>query len=335
MTLRVVSVACGVCNSETYAPFASGKDYEYNTTADVFHMVRCLSCGNVYLNPRPVAEELGTIYPDNYYSYNYDKAINPIALKAKKSLDQIKARGWLKSVKQPKPVVLDVGCGNGHILELLQSIGIPKTNLFGVEMNEAQMKRLRDDGYQAFNGRIEDVAPLLSDTKFDLILLLQVLEHVEHPATMIDTLSKMLAPGGVLILETPNSQSLDVDLFSKSYWGGYHFPRHFNIFDKNTLHRLVKQNGLDVLSTKYLPAHSFWIFSLHHSISDGWHCDWLARWFDPLQNIPLLAIFTAFDLVRAGCGFKTSNIQVISTRLITDVPEKRIESAFKGKGGTN
>jgi 2-polyprenyl-3-methyl-5-hydroxy-6-metoxy-1,4-benzoquinol methylase len=312
MGLRLISVPCGVCGRENCAPFATGKDFEYETTADIFHMVRCLDCANIYLNPRPSSEDLGTIYPANYYSYNYDKAINPLALKSKNFLDQIKMRGWLKQIENPQPTILDVGCGNGHILEAFHSVGISKDRLYGVEMNGSQIERLAKLGYRAFDGRIEDTVNQFAGVKFDLILLLQVIEHVEHPASMIRLLSEMLSSDGMLILETPNSESLDVDLFNKSYWGGYHFPRHFNIFSKQTLQRLVESNGLQLVSFKYLPAHSFWIFSLHHLIMDGLRLPTLAKWFNPLQNIPLLALFTGFDLVRARLGFKTSNVQIIA-----------------------
>jgi hypothetical protein len=64
----------------------------------------------------------------------------------------------------------------------------------------------------------------------------------------------------------------------------------------------------------FLPAHSFWIFSLHHLMADGWQWPRPARFFNPLQNVALLSLFTGFDLVRAKLGFSTSNVQLIAVK---------------------
>jgi 2-polyprenyl-3-methyl-5-hydroxy-6-metoxy-1,4-benzoquinol methylase len=293
---------------------ASGKDFEYGTSDDVFAMVRCLDCGNIYLNPRPTAAELGVIYPPNYYAYNYDTAINPLALKAKDVLDGMKVKKWLKYSPNSKPVFLDVGCGDGRYLRMMHELGVPKDSLYGVEMDERQIAKLRDEGYQAYCGRIEDVFEQLPVGSFEMIVLLQVLEHVSDPSLVMEKLSRLLRVGGVLIVETPNTESLDVSLFKHGYWGGYHFPRHWNLFSEKTLRKLAVDQGLEVTAFNYLPAHSFWIYSLHHLVADRFKRPKLAKFFDPFQNLPLLSLATGFDIIRATLGFKTSNVQMVATK---------------------
>jgi SAM-dependent methyltransferase len=309
--LKMENVSCGVCRSSEARQFASGKDFEYHCSEDEFRMVECDECGNVYLNPRPTKEELGTIYPTNYYSYNYDTAINPLAIKAKDFLDQRKVKSWLRYVRTKSPRFMDVGCGNGRILHMLHKLGLPKQNLSGVEMHQGQMDRLNEEGYRGYNGRIEDVEGQLEAGSFDLIVMLQVLEHVEDPFSCVGSLARLLDKDGVLIVETPNTKSFDVRLFRDRYWGGYHFPRHWNLFSVQTLTRLASDHGLKVEAVNYLPAHSFWIFSLHHLAEERWKNLTLAKFFNPLQNMPLLSFFTAFDILRAKCGYQTSNVQVV------------------------
>jgi 2-polyprenyl-3-methyl-5-hydroxy-6-metoxy-1,4-benzoquinol methylase len=314
MNLRTLSmevVHCGVCHGEQSRLFANGRDFEYQTSDDDFKMVECIDCGNVYLNPRPTSGELDTIYPQNYYAYNYDSAINPLAIKAKVFLDQRKVKSWLKYVDAKLPRSMDVGCGNGRILEMLHSLGIAKQNLTGVEMHQGQIDRLNQQGYNGFFGRIEDVGDKLKTDSFDLIVMLQVLEHVENPDSCVKHLAQLLDKKGVLIIETPNTNSFDVRLFKERYWGGYHFPRHWNLFTVQTLERLGAQHGLQVDAVNFLPAHSFWIFSLHHLIEEKWKQPAIAKFFNPLQNIPLLAVFTGFDIIRAKLGFQTSNVQIV------------------------
>lgn len=311
---KLESVLCGVCESDDWVAYASGKDYEYHTSEDTFQIVKCNVCGNLYLNPRPVRDELSRIYPPNYYAYNYDTSINPIALKAKEFLDRRKVKTWLKYVNIDLTNLnfLDVGCGNGRYLQMLHRLGVPKSQLYGIEMSQEAIETLRQEGYQGFYGRLEDVENKLPENTFDLIVLLQVIEHVEHPRAIVQTLSRLLRPGGVLVLETPNTQSLDVNLFRQGYWGGYHFPRHWNLFDRSTLTRLVTQASLEVKDIQFLPSPAFWILSYHHWISDRLQNEKLANWFDPLQNLVLLSLFTGFDLVRSKLGVSTSNIQFVA-----------------------
>ncbi|MCA3003167.1 MAG: class I SAM-dependent methyltransferase [Rhodocyclaceae bacterium] len=313
-TCEVEAVSCGVCNADSGREIARSPDFEYLTADNEFVFVECTACGNVYLNPRPVLAELPRIYPSNYYAYHYETAINPIALRAKDFLDRAKVKQWLSHVPSKSPRCLDVGCGNGRYLDMLATLGTSTGELYGVELDAGPIEKLNAKGYRGFVGRIEDVESQLPLGTFDLIVLLQVLEHVSEPQVVMRSLSKLLAPGGVLIVETPNTTSIDVALFKHRHWGGYHTPRHWNLFNERSLRRLAADNQLHVKSIRYLPSHAFWIFSLHHWVLDGLKMPRLAKLFNPLQNIPLLCIFTGFDIVRAALGFRTSNIQLVVRR---------------------
>jgi SAM-dependent methyltransferase len=279
-------------------------------------MLECCDCGNIYLNPRPTAQELAVIYPPDYYAYSYETTIHPIALKAKNLLDSLKVRRWLSYLAVPVQELqfLDVGCGNGRYLRMLEEMGARRERLWGVELSGDEIAKLNDNGFHGHLGTIEEVAGSLPEGSFDLIVLLQVLEHVPDPARVIELVSRLLAPGGVLIIETPNTESLDGSIFRSQYWGGYHFPRHWNLFSERTLERLAVQGQLEVKAFNYLPAHSFWIFSIHHYLLDRARMPVLAKFFNPHRNIFLLAIFTSFDILRAWLGFKTSNLQMVAQK---------------------
>ncbi|HEY9712710.1 MAG TPA: class I SAM-dependent methyltransferase, partial [Chroococcales cyanobacterium] len=244
----------------------------------------------------------------------YDQTIHPLALKAKEILDKRKVKQWLSYRRGKELTFLDVGCGNGRYLKMLQALGYDRDKLYGVELSQQQVDRLNQEGYRAFYGRIEEVSQRLPQQSFDLIVILQVLEHVDNPAAVVSTLAQLLRPGGLLIIETPNTESLDLSLFKEKYWGGYHFPRHWNLFNCDNLNLMVEASGLKRRAVNFLPAHTFWIFSFHHLFVDRWHNKFLADLFDPFKNIFLLSVFTGFDIVRAKLGFKTSNVQFIAER---------------------
>lgn len=315
--LKLEYVNCGVCNSNQWQKYASGKDYEYHVTEDEFQMVECQVCGNIYLNPRPSKEELSRIYPPNYYAYNYDAVINPLAIRAKDWLDRTKVKQWLNHVTSNRDSIrfLDVGCGNGRYLKMMHQLGVPKNQIYGIEMNQANIEHICTQGFQGYYGTLENLENQLSNESFDLIVIIQVLEHLDNPSEVIKSLTRLLSKGGILIVETPNTNSLDLKLFRHRYWGGYHFPRHWNLLNEQTLRRLATEQNLEVKSFKFLPAHAFWIFSLHHLIKDDWGIPWMSNFFNPFQNLGLLSLFTAFDLLRAKLGFRTSNIQLIAAKL--------------------
>ncbi len=130
----------------------------------------------------------------------------------------------------------------------------------------------------------------------------------------MEILGASLRGGGVLVLETPNTQSVDARLFRGGLWGGYHFPRHWNLMNPESLTRLASDQGLEVMSFDFLPSHSFWIYSFHHWFGHALNWPRAARFFNPYRNLALLALFTGFDLVRSRLGFKTSTVQLVATK---------------------
>ena len=73
----------------------------------------------------------------------------------------------------------------------------------------------------------------IKEETLEFITMFHVIEHVKDPKSIIKTLNKLLVPGGHLVIETPNIDSLDAMIFKETFWGGYHFPRHWHLFTQN------------------------------------------------------------------------------------------------------
>lgn len=304
---------CPVCGNSGFSQFAVGFDYELLTAANPWRFVRCITCEHVWLNPRPAIAELAVIYPPAYYAYNYGQ-INPVARRAKELLDRRKMRkivGFFSKSKRPR-TYLDVGCGDGRFLKLLEGLGVTRDGLYGLELDGGVVDRLRQEGYaNVFCDRVEDAAAV-PDGGIDLVTMFHVIEHVDDPAAVVRRIYRWLSPGGVFALETPNLDSLDARLFRRTYWGGYHIPRHWNLFTPGTISRLLAANGLEVKATLFQTGHSFWMYSLHHAAR--YHRGSRPRigaFFDPMKSLLGLAAFTGFDLLRGSAGTRTSAMLVI------------------------
>lgn len=307
--------ACPTCQGKNRDFYASGHDYELETCRNEWHFWQCADCGTVWPDPRPAVRELETIYPPHYYSYQLSKTISPIALKGKDFLDRLKFAGILKHVGFEPSSFLDIGCGDGRYLKLFADRGLDKQNIFGLELSEEPVSLLRNEGYQAFHRRVEDCEEILPES-IELATMFHVIEHVADPLAVVRQIGEWLTPGGVLTVETPNIDSLDRRLFGRRWWGGYHIPRHWTLFDPKSLKRLFEEAGLEVTYVGYQTGHSFWMYSLHHLLkyNSMMPLPWLAKWFDPLKGLPFLIAITGFDTIRRLLGFKTSAMLLMARK---------------------
>jgi len=304
---------CAVCGAAEHTFYARGFDYELRTCANAWTFVACSECGQVRLHPRPSVNCLPIIYPATYYAYQYAR-IPALARRGKELLDSLKIRSLIGLMDNLPASYLDVGCGDGRYLEALARRGVPRDQLFGLELDEGVVEKLRGRGFSAFCERVETCEQFPA-ASLDLISMFHVIEHVDAPDVVIERLASWLRPGGVLALETPNLESMDARLFRRGLWGGYHIPRHWHLFTASTLSRLLERFGLEVVEVSYQTGHSFWMYSFHHLLRYG-RRSWpqLARFFDPLNSIAMLAAFTGFDKLRAGLGFKTSAMLILARK---------------------
>lgn len=304
---------CAVCGAGESRPYAQGLDYELQTCRNVWNFVACAGCGHVRLNPRPAVGTLGTLYPATYYSYDFESKINPIALRAKAMLDRAKLAGIFRSAHAPRRF-LDIGCGSGRFLRQAHQMGLAATDILGLELDARAAARLRGEGFDVRDQRVEEAH--FATASIDVVTMFHVIEHVSDPAEVVARIAGWMRSGAVLAIETPNLDSLDARLFRRTYWGGYHIPRHWHLFTPATLGRLLQQAGLQTVSLRHTTGHSFWLYSLHHALRYNRRLPMprLARLFDPLRSLVALALVTAFDLVRARLGARTSSMLILARK---------------------
>jgi 2-polyprenyl-3-methyl-5-hydroxy-6-metoxy-1,4-benzoquinol methylase len=312
-TIRVN--VCPICGNNTRSSFGQGFDYELQTCSNNWHFHQCTACTAVWLDPRPTSDELSVIYPSSYYAYAISDKLSPIILKGKMLLDRMKFSSILNVLGRAPKSFLDVGCGDGRYLYWFEQNGVPKEQIFGIELVSPAVSKLRAAGFQVFAERVEDCKEIPSNS-VDLITMFHVIEHVEDPVAVLAQLTKWLTPGGVLALETPNIDSMDLRVFRRTWWGGYHIPRHWTLFNETSLKRALRQVGLEPVQVRYQTGHSFWLYSFHHLLkfNKRWPVPRFAQMFDPMRSRVALVLFTAFDIVRRTLGARTSAILILARK---------------------
>jgi SAM-dependent methyltransferase len=274
-------------------PIAVGEDFEYRSSPDTFLAVRCSGCGLVYLNPRPTMSELSRIYPPEYHAFDFSAARYGVAHRVRRRLEARRVLAWCHGFGSDARI-LDIGCGDGFHLRILRDFGRPTWQLEGVEPDARAAEAARSAGLKVHQGTIQELA--LPASQYDLVLFIATLEHVDDPVAVLTSVHSLLRPGGKVGIVTDNTATMDFRLFSRRHWGGYHFPRHWNLFNRNTLRLLAERSGLQVeeISTALSPVN--WVYSLRNVLTD-----WGApRWVVDRFSLHGTGALTLFSLVDAG-----------------------------------
>jgi len=289
--LKLVPAHCCVCKDEDAIPVGTGEDFEYRTSSDTFHAMRCRGCGVVYLNPRPAQEEFARIYPPTYHAFNFSPSEFGLIYRIRRRLEAGRVRGWCESLPH-NARILDVGCGDGFHLGILRDYGERGWTLEGIEIDERAARAARAAGLNVHQGKVEELN--LPESSYDLVLLIMTIEHVEDPKRILSRIRSLLRPGGSLVVVTDNTDSLDHRLFGRRWWGGYHFPRHYYLFNRRSLEALAHSVGLEVakLSTCMTPVN--WVYSIHNMLVDRKAPGWVVNRFT-LTSPVSLTLFTVWD----------------------------------------
>ena len=295
--LRLVPTVCCLCNIEDVDPIGVGEDFEYRTSADTFLAVRCRRCGLVFLDPRPADDEAGRIYPDHYHAFGFDAKEFGLVYAIRRRLEARRVLNWCHGL----PVnakILDVGCGDGFHLQLLREFGRRSWTLEGVDTDLRAAEAARKSGLKVHHGAVEE---LTRTGGYHLILMVMTIEHLADPVGVLKSVRSLLAPGGRVVIVTDNAASPDFAIFGGRHWGGYHFPRHFNLFTRETLAQLAQKAELEVerIVTDFSPVN--WVYSIRNWLDDWGAPRWLVNCFS-LKSAPALAAFTLFDIPLAMAG---------------------------------
>ncbi len=224
-------------------------------------VVRCDGCQAIYKAPSDRAKPLAEYYDHSYATSSYwDTQEATVS-----AFQEI--RNLIVSVLNGDSFsLLDVGCGPGHFLSLMQDTGFTVT---GLELNPtlAEQAKKRTSS-EVLVGDVTSLE-LEQGRRFDVVTLLDVIEHLADPVAATRCCRDLLKPGGHLVVYTPNHSSLIARIASFLYrvsFGKVSGPvteifdsLHVVFFDAKSLSLTLKQAGLSIVKTamlRYDPARS-------------------------------------------------------------------------------
>lgn len=192
----------------------------------------------------------------------------------------------LKRVLPPPARLLDIGCAYGYFVELALAAGY---DAYGIDPSSHAAGRAK----QRFNARIQEGtigSVEFPDKRFDIITMLDVVEHLADPRTDLRKVAGLLADDGRILIATGDTESLTAKLLGRR-WTFYIPPQHLHFFNKTTMTELLDQSGLEPLRWfrvgKWLSLQ--YIFHLARTTGESKIAQWLYPLMEalPLGRIPL------------------------------------------------
>lgn len=286
--------ACPVCGGTATSAFYSGlHDRAFRSAPGSWTLVRCGDCRSGYLDPRPTRETIGLAYR-SYYTHGSTTAPPPVGplrqglandyRKARWGYDQGHAipggrliprvaptRGALvdREIRHlpaiPGGRLLDLGSGSGAFLSQMAALG---WRAHGIDPDPAAVASAREAGLSVTQGTLGDLDLEEHAGAFDAVTLSHVIEHLHDPAEDLRRIHRLLRPGGLLWIATPNLEALGLRRFGHD-WLGLDPPRHLVLFTRGSLEKLLRDTGFEPQPAPPTSPHALQMFSQSAAIRQG------------------------------------------------------------------
>ncbi len=211
-----VRSACILCGKSSFKNIFGKKHF----------LFKCRNCGMVSARTIPTSEEL----KDHYFDYPSYESIPPLTLKRYNDI-----LNMLEPYRKNNNL-LETGCGFGLFLEVAKG---RNWNVSGTELSEAALIECRKKKIPV----TENIEQLLQqkNMKFDVVVSLEVIEHLTDPVAEVSMYAKLLRPEGALYITTPNFNSFTRRLLGR-FWNVISYPEHLHYFTSRTIHQLLEND---------------------------------------------------------------------------------------------
>jgi SAM-dependent methyltransferase len=230
VVVTLVSVSCPCCRSIESAPYAEENG---------FVLTRCLSCGLLYVNPRPPDDEVALGARTGHHAGE-----RPVRTTGRRRLE---AGSLYRSVLRELygrdgfdvgPMWLDIGCGYGEFMHTLRAYSGGRLRCVGVEPNARKRLIASRAGLD-----VRDIDALDAIPPVDAVSLLNVFSHLPNPSAEFDAIWRALRPGGEFLIETGDTAGLPEDQHPRPL----DLPDHLSFASEAALRIMLAGCGFEVV----------------------------------------------------------------------------------------
>jgi 2-polyprenyl-3-methyl-5-hydroxy-6-metoxy-1,4-benzoquinol methylase len=222
--------------------------------ASDYQLVEDPDYGFLKIQPTPSQEDVEKFYLEEFYSGEYKKFNDSDLSVQQKDRDFFRLR-WQFIYEQCSEILgcldgrelLDIGCGYCQALLYFQEVGL---SVSGLEPSIEGYNYGIDHGINMFHGGV-DLINLEDQKEFDIVTLLNVLEHLRDPVSSLKSIrSQCLKKGGILVVDVPNEFN-DFQVVAQEEYGLSQWwvcpPAHLNYFSPESLNKLLQGCGYNVI----------------------------------------------------------------------------------------
>ncbi len=251
---NIIKEKCFICWWK-YSYFMTWEDFDKHTTLKKFDIYKCISCWVEKIFPEPTYEEITSFYPQDYYSFHienknrkwfntvFEKLLYKIYHNKQKIIKYFLQRWkmWIPYKRYGKWYFLDIGCGDGYMVNLLEKLWWQS---YGFEIWET--KKIGNIIYA-----VDITKADFWGAKFDFIRIAHVFEHIINPIQFLKKIKSLLQPNWVVEFTLPNTKSFDAKIFWK-YRSNRDTPRHLINYNINNLELLFKNQWFIILKKRFM-----------------------------------------------------------------------------------
>lgn len=232
------------CKSFQHKPcfICGSNEYLYKFSKNGFKIVTCKVC-KLIKTIIPENLNIETIYNKSYFQggqadgyADYMGSENVL----KKEFSNI-LKKLVKLKKKEQCYLLEIGCAFGYFLELAKQYFICN----GIEISEIAAENAKKKCNNIIVGPANDFN-LNKARRFDIVVMLDVIEHLPDPSETLESISNNITGGGIILITTGNIGSL-LSKITGEYWRLMTPPQHITFFSKRTLKELLLKHGFRII----------------------------------------------------------------------------------------
>jgi SAM-dependent methyltransferase len=176
------------------------KPFGYSFNRSWLAGLECSNCGIIFIHPQPTQEEIALMYSKEYFKGDF-RCGHAGSYFDDQTLKHLTNNTLLQRIQQykPKGSFLEIGCAGGAFLHAARNAGYSAK---GVEISDDAVQFARERfGLDVVRGDVTSAG--FRSESFDLILLGDVLEHLPNPVATLMEIRRIMAAGGMLVIECP------------------------------------------------------------------------------------------------------------------------------------